>query len=77
MNDWLGEVLWEGGNDFEIYRMKGMLNIYGSENMHMLQVLHDYLLCICHDYSKTTSRINYCINISVLVWPTLFIIDPH
>ena len=57
MNDWIGEVLWEGGNDFEIYRMKGMLNIHGSNNMHMLQVLHGCLFCICHDNSKTSLEI--------------------
>lgn len=39
VNDWLGELLWEGGKDFEIYRMKGVLNIDGSDTMHMLQVI--------------------------------------
>ena len=57
MNDWLGEALWEGGDDFEIYRMKRMLNIHGSKNMHMLQVLHDYLFCICHENNKTSPKI--------------------
>lgn len=38
VNDWLGELLWEGGMDSEIYRMKGVFNIHGSDNMYMLQV---------------------------------------
>ncbi|XP_024377296.1 uncharacterized protein [Physcomitrium patens] len=41
VNDWLGELLWEGGKDFEIYRMKGVLNIDGSDTMHMLQAVRD------------------------------------
>lgn len=41
VNDWLGELLWEGGMDSEIYRMKGVFNIHGSDNMYMLQAVRD------------------------------------
>lgn len=38
VNDWLGELLWEEGTESEIYRMKGVFNVQGSDNMYMLQV---------------------------------------
>jgi hypothetical protein len=38
VDDWLGELLWETGKDVEVYRMKGVFHVYGSDKMHMLQV---------------------------------------
>lgn len=38
VNEWLGNLLWEPSDKMEIYRMKGVLDIHGSGEMHMLQV---------------------------------------
>lgn len=35
---WLGDLLWEPSDASDIYRMKGVLNIAGKEEKHLLQV---------------------------------------
>ncbi|KAH9329573.1 hypothetical protein KI387_001681 [Taxus chinensis] len=39
VNAWLGELLWESKDKIEVYRCKGVLNVVGSDEVHIVQVL--------------------------------------
>jgi len=38
---WIGELLWEQGDGPQIFRMKGCVQIEGSETVHLLQAVHE------------------------------------
>ncbi len=39
---WLGEVLWERtATKEDVYRMKGVVNVHGSDNQHVFQAVHE------------------------------------
>jgi len=61
VHDWLGELLWEGGMDCEIYRMKGVFNIQGSDNMYMLQVAFHINTCNSSVRAATLGTILYTV----------------
>eukprot|EP01018_Ginkgo_biloba_P037288 Gb_00454 [translate_table: standard] len=37
INAWLGELLWEGKDNMEVYRCKGVLSVLGSDDVHIIQ----------------------------------------
>lgn len=42
LRDWLDNVLWEKeAHKQDIYRMKGLLNIAGKDEAHILQAVHE------------------------------------
>ena len=42
LKDWLDTLLWEKGTATQdIYRMKGLIRVIGSEKAHVLQAVHE------------------------------------
>lgn len=42
LQHWLDTLLWEANAAREdVYRMKGIINVQGSERQHVLQAVHD------------------------------------
>jgi len=44
VNAWLEELLWERKGSMEVYRCKGVLNILGSDEVHIIQVVDGWLI---------------------------------
>ncbi|CAK9863939.1 unnamed protein product [Sphagnum jensenii] len=59
VDDWLGELLWETGKDVEVYRMKGVFHVYGSDKMHMLQAVRElYEILPSQPWQPEDKRVN-------------------
>uniref|UniRef100_A0A0D6R3G2 CobW/HypB/UreG nucleotide-binding domain-containing protein n=1 Tax=Araucaria cunninghamii TaxID=56994 RepID=A0A0D6R3G2_ARACU len=41
VNAWLGKLLWEDRDKMEVYRCKGVLNILGSDEVHIVQAVRE------------------------------------
>ncbi|BBN09164.1 hypothetical protein MPTK1_4g17700 [Marchantia polymorpha subsp. ruderalis] len=62
VNEWLGNLLWEPSDKMEIYRMKGVLDIHGSGEMHMLQAVRDlYEIVPTRKWREGDKRINHVV----------------
>lgn len=59
VNACLGELLWEGKGNMELYRCKGVLNILGSDEVHIIQAVRDlYEIIPGRKWKAGENRIN-------------------
>jgi G3E family GTPase len=45
LNQWLGGMLWEGDGAADIFRVKGVIDIAGSDLKHVVQGVHELFEC--------------------------------
>lgn len=59
VNAWLGELLWERKGNMEVYRCKGVLNILGSDEVHIIQAVRElYEIIPGRKWKAGENRIN-------------------
>ncbi|KAL2631451.1 hypothetical protein R1flu_016137 [Riccia fluitans] len=62
VNDWLGNLLWEPSGNMEIYRMKGVLDIESSDEMHMLQAVRELFEVLpTREWREGDKRLNHIV----------------
>ncbi|CAD7701679.1 unnamed protein product [Ostreobium quekettii] len=56
---WLDTLLWENDNLWDIFRMKGILNVQGSDRQHFMQAVHEmYELTEGDEWRSSDTRIS-------------------
>lgn len=59
VNAWLEELLWERKGNMEVYRCKGVLNILGSDEVHIIQAVRElYEIIPGRKWKAGENRIN-------------------
>ncbi|GLJ44768.1 hypothetical protein SUGI_0941600 [Cryptomeria japonica] len=56
---WLEEILWESKDNIEVYRCKGVLNVVGSEEVHIVQAVRElYEIIPIRKWKAGENRLN-------------------
>lgn len=59
VNAWLGMLLWEGKDNMEVYRCKGVLNVHGSDEVHIIQAVRElYEIIPSRKWKEEENRLN-------------------
>jgi G3E family GTPase len=70
----LSKLLWETGKDVEVYRMKGVFHVYGSDKMHMLQAVRElYEILPSQPWQPEDKRVNRIVIIGKELRPLKFL----
>ncbi|KAJ3673112.1 hypothetical protein LUZ60_006486 [Juncus effusus] len=59
VNKWLEDLLWEKKSSMDIYRCKGVLNMYNSDHIHTLQAVREvYEVVPAREWREKEKRMN-------------------